>query len=354
MSFPVLGEDYRSVQLAAITAASPMQTRALFAPERDEEDQALVNSLRADGQRVPVLLAEIEDAVPAQFRLLDGHRRVAALRHLGAEAVKAVIRQAGSLEGDLTTLAANVRKNLTPLEQARAIERLHATHGLSWNEIAGKTGLTRRYLLELHGLVQADPAVQLAVERGAISARAGLALKRAPRAQQPTLAALAEPHQLSGAQAGQLVERVRAGAAPESAAVALGLGLTDSGEAVVPAVTQAPSDRAALRALYPELAPAALDALWAAAGAEARLETLKLAGLLVLAGLQPAEALAATRPVVGSQPGHKLEALIERLAEFQARPDWLGAARGVWLAGLERKLAALMRPSPGGSGGPSD
>src|SRR5688572_28090809 len=85
------GEEYRQVPLTAIAGQSPMQVRAAFDPEADAEDQALVASLKVDGQRVPVLLVEAGSDSAGQYTPLDGHRRIAALRYIGQPTVKAII-----------------------------------------------------------------------------------------------------------------------------------------------------------------------------------------------------------------------------------------------------------------------
>jgi ParB/RepB/Spo0J family partition protein len=120
-SRPVMGEQYREVLLTAVMRDSPIQSRAALDPENDDEDRALVESIEASGQREPAHLAEIEGSCPPEYAILDGHRRIAALRHLKRETVKAIIVRQGSQECDLISLTANVRKNLTPLELARSV-----------------------------------------------------------------------------------------------------------------------------------------------------------------------------------------------------------------------------------------
>ena len=87
-----LGQDeYRDVPLSAISGQSGIQVRAAFDVDHDEEDRALVESLTSDGQRVPVLLAQTASGDSPQYTSLDGHRRIAALRHIGRSHVKAIV-----------------------------------------------------------------------------------------------------------------------------------------------------------------------------------------------------------------------------------------------------------------------
>jgi ParB/RepB/Spo0J family partition protein len=142
VAIPVPGKQHVAIALSAIVERSRLQTRRAFDPERDAEDGALVESLRARGQDSPVLLEQLAGCVPAQYRLRDGHRRVDALRHLGCLRVEAVVVQEGTAESDLITLTANVRKNLSPMEWARAIQHLLAA-GMSAADIARKIGVSQ-------------------------------------------------------------------------------------------------------------------------------------------------------------------------------------------------------------------
>ncbi len=222
-TLPVLGEQYREVRLDAISASSPLQTRARFDGEHDDQDQDLVVSLTEDGQRVPLLLTGVEGQA-AEFMVLDGHRRVAALRHLGRATAKAILLQPGTLDCDLITLTAQVRKNLSPLEQATAVTRLRERHKLTWETIAQKVGIARSYLYELQELLGTDPAVQGEVATGRLTVKAARALGQAPMDQQPALARVAAERSLTERDAKRLVERVvKGGQDVEEAALTLGL-----------------------------------------------------------------------------------------------------------------------------------
>jgi ParB/RepB/Spo0J family partition protein len=236
-ALPVIGEPYRSVKLGAIVRDSPLQLRAPFDPEHDEDDAALLESLASDGQRVPVLLVETPESQPPTFTILDGHRRIAALRQMGHETVKALIFNHESAEY-LITLTANVRKHLTPLQQARAISRLRERHGLTIEAIARRVGLSSRYITELRALLETDPAIQAALERGEIKAKTALALGQALREHQPRLAEIAAAHGLSEADARRLVARIQdTGETPEQAARVLGIGISEGGDSSKPSMT---------------------------------------------------------------------------------------------------------------------
>src|SRR3990172_8557304 len=171
----VIGQVLRDVGIEAVAADSPLQTRARFDPENDEDDRALVDSLRANlkqrpnthPQEVPVKLAPIPGT--DTYVIVHGHRRVAALRCLGYPTVRAIIEEESALEADLACLTENVRKNLSPLEQARALARLRERHnleekGLTAQGIAKLVGMSDRYARMLQRLLETHPAVQDALE----------------------------------------------------------------------------------------------------------------------------------------------------------------------------------------------
>jgi ParB/RepB/Spo0J family partition protein len=345
-SRPIVGEQYREVFLTAIARESPIQARAQFDPEGDDEDRALVESLARHGQRVPVQLAEIEGASPPEYAILDGHRRIAALRHLKRETVKAVIVRQGSLECDLISLTANVRKNLSPLELARAIDRLRRLHKMTIEAIAQDAGLSRQYISSLAAMLEADPAIPAAVEAGHISATTARVLSQAPRELQPQLTQTAVACGLSDAQAKRLVGRVETtGEASDQAALVLGFAPVNDKSTGGPedenhkrggegslAPRHNPVGRgrsnlaltvegaaAMLKDFFPRLEAETVVTLSAlAVQGSASLIALKVAGLLAASGRLPAEALEAGRFVEGFSGVRKLASVLDVCGELRA------------------------------------
>ncbi len=218
-----LGQDeYRDVPLPAISGQSGIQVRAAFDVDHDEEDRALVESLTSDGQRVPVLLAQTASGDSPQYTSLDGHRRIAALRHIGRSHVKAIVVHAATLEYDLISLTANVRKHLTPLEMAEALARLETQHSLKPDDVARRVGLTRSYVWRLRRLVKAPPAIREAVQANRISAHVAVALLKAPEEHQQAALELADSYQLSEPQVVRVLEEsAKRKLTPDQAAQAL-------------------------------------------------------------------------------------------------------------------------------------
>ena len=378
LSAPIPGERYRDVKLNVITGESPLQLRACFDPEHDEEDRALVESLESDGQRVPVLLLEDPHSQAPALTILDGHRRIAALRQSNRETVKAVIFNQGSLECDLITLTANVRKHLRPLEQARAIARLRERHKLTVEEIAKRVGLSSRYITELKALLETDPAVQAALERGEIKAKAALVLGQAPREQQAQLAEIAAATGLSETDARRLVARIQGtGEPPEQASLALGISVGESTERAKP-TADAPSSAESeahgtlpagptsnskhgqkpgqvlttaaavtlIQSCFPEIEARAVQSLAElAVQHSANVNTLKAAGLLTLGGVQMETAVTAAQSTANNSAVRQLLRVVDAFVDVRIL---IGKGRcppecAPMLVGLASQAAELKR-----------
>lgn len=375
-SKPVMGEQYRVVKLTSIVRRSPVQTRAPFNPEGDEDDQALVEYVRERADKLPpVLLVEIETD---HYGILDGHRRCDALTYAGLGEVKAIIKREGTLDCDLTTLSTNVRKNLSQLELAQAVGRLRDVHQLTVKEIVKRVGLTRRSVELLEELLKAEPEIQAGVTRGNFSANTARALAKAPEAHRAELTEIVTAYELSEKQTKHLIERVTtSGESPEVAAAALGFTRKEkteenhsSGTATQPASKTAaqrrwPGNRrpetslnsetalAVIKDLLPELESRVAKALSEQAAKRAvTLEGLKLAGLLALSGQGAAEAIETAIKVARTPAGRKLAGLLATCRELQGlieqghlAPEYIPA-----LTVLSKKIGGLKQFSASRSG----
>ncbi len=156
-------------------AVSPYQPRKHF----DETALAdLAASIKRYGVVQPLVVTPIN---AGKYTLIAGERRWRASKMAGLSGVPAIIRSSKEIEQLELALVENVQRvDLSPLEQALSIERLHEHFSLSYDEIAkrlGKAASTVNNTVRLLGLPQ--PA-QVALTTGKISeghARAILALK---------------------------------------------------------------------------------------------------------------------------------------------------------------------------------
>ena len=151
---------------------NPAQPRHSFDQGALDE---LADSIRRHGVLQPLLVSE--DGAGG-YLVIAGERRWRAARAAGLNTVPAVIRERLGARDELAlALVENLqRRDLSPLEEARAFEHLRSEHGLSQSEIAGQVGLDRSTVANALRLLRLPEAIQAWVEAGELSAGHGRAL----------------------------------------------------------------------------------------------------------------------------------------------------------------------------------
>ncbi len=359
------GQDhYREVPLADIAGQRPAQTRAAFDPQNDDEDQALIDSLASEGQLVPILLAKSAGGDGPQYVPLDGHRRIAGLRHLGRSTVRAFIVHAATLECDLISLTANVRKNLTPLELAQALARLENEHELKPDDIARRVGLTRSYVWKLRRLTTAPPAVREAVAEKRITAHMADALLRAPEEHQQAALDLAISQHLSEPQVERVLDEcAKNNLTPEQAAQALNLvalpavtAPTPAPAAPQPAKREQPSGGASeltresivayIQEVFPEVTEEQADGVAELAVDHAQpRKIVKAACLLLLSSWDPVRAIEGAELSERDPQVRLVVNMLDLCLELEAmlRSETKSRECAPMLVGLMRRLLATKR-----------
>lgn len=156
---------------------SPEQSRRHFAAEPLRE---LADSIRAHGLLQPLLVRRVDGG----FELIAGERRWRAAQEAGLTTVPAIVRGAVENEDSLVLgLIENLqREDLDPIEEARGIERLVTTFGLTHEEVASRLGKTRVAITNALRLLSGTPAIISATASSAISAGHARALIALPNA----------------------------------------------------------------------------------------------------------------------------------------------------------------------------
>lgn len=151
---------------------NPQQPRHRF---DDKALAELAESIRKHGVLQPILVSEDR---PGHYLLITGERRWRAARVAGLATIPAVIREQleGSEQLELALVENLQRRDLTPLEEARAFEHLRTSLGLSQQEIADRVGMDRSTVANSLRLLKLPTEVQELVERGDLSAGHGRAL----------------------------------------------------------------------------------------------------------------------------------------------------------------------------------
>ena len=151
---------------------NPRQPRTNFDPAAIE---ALAGSIREHGILQPLLVSEDRQG---RYIILAGERRWRAAKKAELERVPVVIRERvdGQRELELALVENLQRRDLTPLEEARAYEELRTGRGLSQAHIAERVGIDRSTVANSLRLLKLPEDIQRLIEGGRLSAGHGRAL----------------------------------------------------------------------------------------------------------------------------------------------------------------------------------
>jgi len=165
----------------------------------------LEQSIRRFGVIEPLIVRPLADG---HYEILAGHMRWRAAQRAGLQRVAAVIREADDRTAAAIALVENLlRRELNPIEEGRALQRLHEEFGLTQERLAELVGLSQPTISKALRLLDLAPEVQSLIETGQLEAGHGKTLLGLPVTSQVRLAEQA-------AQAGWSVrelERRRAG-----------------------------------------------------------------------------------------------------------------------------------------------
>jgi ParB family chromosome partitioning protein len=177
----------------------------------------LAQSIKQHGIVQPLVVTPASEGT---YTIIAGERRWRAARLVGLAKVPALVRSAKELEQLEIALIENVQRvDLSPLEQARSIERLHQQFNVTYETIAERLGKAPSTINNIVRLLQLPQEARLALADGTISeghARAILALRENPEAQGSLLENIIA-HGWSVRQAERYVTSVKAGVKEQKA-----------------------------------------------------------------------------------------------------------------------------------------
>lgn len=143
---------------------NPYQPRNQF-PE--PEIAQLAESVKQNGLLQPVLVRRKGDG---QFELIVGERRWRAAKLAGLSTIPAIVRNSTDEQSMELALVENLqRKDLNPMEAARAYSRLTAEFGLTHDKIARRLGKDRSSIANIARLMNLPKEIKQFVESGALS-----------------------------------------------------------------------------------------------------------------------------------------------------------------------------------------
>jgi ParB family chromosome partitioning protein len=147
----------------------------------------LAESVRQHGILLPLVVTATEDG----YYIVAGERRWRAAKMAKLATVPAIVRTLKEIEQLEISLIENVQRvDLSPLEQAVSIERLHGQFNMSYEQIAKRLGKASSTISNTVRLLQLPAEAQKLLNQRTISeghARSLLALKDEPELQQHLL-----------------------------------------------------------------------------------------------------------------------------------------------------------------------
>lgn len=164
-------------------------------PRRHFEEAAL-EELASSIKRYGILQPLIVSPAGSSYILVAGERRWRAATKAGLQKVPVIVRERQELERLEIALIENVQRvDLSPMEQAISIEKLHTQFNISYQEIAQRLGKAVPTINNTVRLLQLPPTAIEALQKQQITeghARAVLALKAEPAKQAELLRAIIE------------------------------------------------------------------------------------------------------------------------------------------------------------------
>ncbi|HEV7453999.1 MAG TPA: ParB/RepB/Spo0J family partition protein, partial [Candidatus Saccharimonadales bacterium] len=183
-------------------------------PRQHFDEEALVqlaDSIKRYGILQPMVVTPMGQG---KFAIVAGERRWRAASKAGLAKVPAIVRTTKELEQLEIAIVENVQRvDLSPLEQAVSIERLHQQFSMTYESIAGRLGKASSTINNIVRLLQLPAPAHDALQKQQISeghARAILALKDTPQKQAELLHSIIS-HGWSVRQAEQYVVSIKEG-----------------------------------------------------------------------------------------------------------------------------------------------
>jgi ParB family transcriptional regulator, chromosome partitioning protein len=162
------GESVSVIQIEKIKP-NRFQPRTNFDPKKLQE---LAESISRHGLAQPLIVTP--SAIPGEYELIAGERRLRACQIAGVKEISVVMRQATEKERFEVSLIENLqREDLNPIEEAIAFKRLCEEQNLTQEELAKSMGKDRSVVANSMRLLSLLPEIQQAIISGSLSAGHG-------------------------------------------------------------------------------------------------------------------------------------------------------------------------------------
>ena len=175
---------------------------------RPDRERRLLASLAASGQQVPIVVVAVRDK-PDRYLVIDGYKRISALRRLGRDTVRATVWQMDEAEALLLGQSLRASEGETALEQGWLLAELEQRFGYGLDELARRFDRSVSWVSRRLALVELLPdSVQQKVRAGEITPHVAMKflvpVARANLEDCERMAGAFAPHKFSSREAGEL------------------------------------------------------------------------------------------------------------------------------------------------------
>lgn len=181
--------------------------RGEYQPRRfiaEDALQDLADSIKQHGIMQPIVIRKLSDS--ERYEIIAGERRWRAAQLAGLAHVPAIVRELSDQVAIALALIENIqRQDLSPMEQALALQRFQEEFGLSHQEIAEAVGKARATVSNLLRLLSLDDSVKALLNEQKIDMGHARALLPLTSKQQAEVAKVVVDKGLSVRQTEQLV-----------------------------------------------------------------------------------------------------------------------------------------------------
>jgi len=136
---------------------------------RPDRERRLLASLAASGQQMPIVVVAVRDK-PDRYLVIDGYKRISALRQLGRDTVRATVWQMDEAEALLLGQSLRASEGETALEQGWLLAELEQRFGYGLDELARRFDRSASWVSRRLALVELLPdSVQQKVREGQVA-----------------------------------------------------------------------------------------------------------------------------------------------------------------------------------------
>ena len=174
----------RNIALSEIIP-SELNPRKTFNQEELEE---LAQSIKENGLIQPITLRKIGNKKDSKYEIVCGERRFRACQLIGTKDIQAVVKELNDKQAFACMIIENLqRKDIDPMEEAAALNRLYAEGTITVVEMAKMLGKSTSFVsgrIQLHNTI--EPFVKL-MRDGVLVLTHLLDICKLPAEQQQTL-----------------------------------------------------------------------------------------------------------------------------------------------------------------------